>query len=138
MTFVDNNDFALIIQPTQLTQLVGISGQSQIDLAVEMAMAEIKSYLIQKYDVDAEYSATGVTRSLQLRMAVVDVALYILHSRISPNNVPDLRNNRYNSTISWLKGCATGKVTPALAEIDITTTGARIRFGSDPKQSNKY
>jgi phage gp36-like protein len=138
MQYVTLNDFYLIIQPEQLNQIVGNSGTQQLDLAVQIAMAEVKSYLIQKYDIDAEYNFTGTTRSLQLVISVIDVALFVLHSRIAPMNIPELRMKRYDQTINWLKGCARGQVTPDLAEIDITQTGARIRFGSDEKQQNKY
>jgi phage gp36-like protein len=138
MNYLTPNDFNLIIQDNQLVQLVGNNGNHNIDLAVEIALAEVKSYLIQKYDIDNEYLKTGTTRSLQIVISVVDVALFILHSRIAPTNVPELRQKRYDQTINWLKMCARGQVTPELAEIDITQTGARIRFGSDPKQPNKY
>lgn len=136
--YIEQADFALLIQQQQLIQLVGVSGQSQIDFAVEIAMAEVQSYLIQKYDMVEEFSLTGTARSLQTRMAVVDVALYILHSRIAPTNIPELRQKRYDQVIAWLKGCARGHVTPQLKEIDIDTTGSRIRSGFDPKQPNKY
>lgn len=138
MNYIDLNDVYLLIQPTQVTQLIGNSGSTNMDLAVDIALAEVKSYLIQKYDINAEYALTGNSRSLQIRMAVVDVALFILHSRIAPSNVPELRKLRYEQTISWLKGVARGSVTPELQEIDITTTGSRIRSGFDDKNPNKY
>jgi len=138
MTYLTLNDYYLVIQDAQLQQLIGSSGTNQLDLATQIAMATVKSYLIQKYDMDAEYAKTGDSRDLQTRLAVVDVALYLLHSRISPNNIPELRQKRYDQTISWLKDSAKGNVTPALTEIDITTTGARIRFGNDGTPNNKY
>lgn len=138
MNYLTLNDIYLLIQEPQINQLIGAGGNHNIDLAVDIALAEVKTYLIQKYDIDAEYALTGNSRSLQIRMAVVDVALYILHSRIAPSNIPELRTKRYEQTINWLKMCARGQVTPQLTEIDINTTGARIRFGNDGKNPNKY
>ena len=138
MNYTQIEDYHLLIQPQQITQLVGISGGTQIDLANEMALAEVKSYLVQKYDMPLEYSQTGTSRSLQVVMAVVDISLYILHSRIAPTNIPELRQKRYEQTIAWLKNCAKGMVTPALTPIDITTTGSKFRFGSYPQQPNNY
>lgn len=138
MNYINLNDMYVVIQEAQINQLIGSNGTQQLDLAVDIALAEVKSYLIQKYDINAEYALTGNSRSLQVRMAVVDVTLYQLHSRIAPSNIPELRQKRYDQTIAWLKGCANGRVTPELTELDITTTGSRIRFGGDVKQQNKY
>lgn len=137
MTYVDTADFYLIIQPTQLNQLIG-SNSNALDIAVEMAKEEVKTYLVQRYKIDEEYALTGSARNLQVRLSIVDISLYTLHTRIAPNNIPELRQTRYDNTIAWLKGCATGKITPSLEEVDISTTGARIRFGGDPKEPNKY
>jgi phage gp36-like protein len=138
MNYTTIEDFYLIIQDKQLTQLIGLSGNSMLDLSVEMALSEVKSYLVQKYDMVFEYAQTGTSRSLQVVMAVVDISLYILHSRIAPNNIPELRQKRYDQTISWLKNCAKGFVTPALTEIDLSTTGSKYRFGNFPPQPNNY
>lgn len=137
MTYITLDDFDLVIQQTQLNQLIG-SNTAALDIAVEMAKEEVKTYLVQKYKIDDEYLLTGSARNLQIRLSIVDITLFTLHSRIAPNNVPELRQKRYDNTIAWLKACAKGAVTPTLPEVDITTTGARIRFSADTKSSNKY
>jgi phage gp36-like protein len=136
--YITLSDFNLVIQPTLLNQVVGTQSAT-LDLAVDIAMSEAQSYLIQKYDIIGEYSLTGVTQSrcIELLVRICDIALYHIHSRIAPSNVPELRKVRYDNSIKWLKDCAVGNVTPNLARLD-PESGSRIRFVSNPRDISNY
>ncbi len=86
---------------------------------------------------NAVYWALGDNRDPQLVTAVVDIALYHLHSRIAPRNVPDLRAKRCDDARKWLNACATGALTPALPVLQ-PAQGMRIRYGGQVKNSNAY
>lgn len=86
---------------------------------------------------DLNYWAPGDTRSQQLVTYAVDIALYHVHSRIAPRNVPDLRVKRYDDAIDWLKKCGRGDVTPAIP-VKQPKQGGRIRFGGSIKNINSY
>jgi hypothetical protein len=86
---------------------------------------------------DTDYWVKGDNRDQQMLLYFVDIALYHVHSRISPRNIPQLRIDRYNAAISWLKMCANGDVTPALPVIQ-PKQGARIRYGGNIKNINSY
>lgn len=79
----------------------------------------------------------GDNRNQQLVLFMIDVTLYHLHSRIAPHNIPQLRMDRYDSVIAWLKMAAKGEVTADIPKIQ-PLTGTRIRFGGAIKQSNSY
>lgn len=80
----------------------------------------------------------GDNRNQQLVMFMIDITLYHLHSRIAPNNIPQLRIDRYDSAISWLKMAAKGNdITAAIPKIQ-PTTGNRIRHGGPIKNKNSY
>ena len=79
----------------------------------------------------------GDNRNQQLVLFMIDVTLYHLHSRIAPNNIPQLRMDRYDSVIAWLKMAAKGEVTADIPKIQ-PLTGRRIRFGGAIKQTNSY
>ena len=79
----------------------------------------------------------GDNRSQQLVLYIVDIALYHVHSRISPRNIPDLRVKRYDDAIKWLKMAAKGEITPNLPMIK-PEQGSRIRFGGGIKLINSY
>lgn len=87
--------------------------------------------------LDTDYWTLGDNRDQQMLLYFVDIALYHLHSRIAPRNIPQLRIDRYHSAIDWLKMCGRGEVTPNLPVIQ-PKSGSRIRFGSTIKNINSY
>lgn len=46
---------------------------------------------------------TGEKRNALIKRYVIDVALYELHSRINPRNIPEFRIQRRDDAINWLK-----------------------------------
>ena len=87
--------------------------------------------------LDTDYWTNGDNRDQQMLLYFIDIALYHLHSRIAPRNIPQLRIDRYHSAIDWLKMCGKGEVTPNLPLIQ-PKSGARIRFGGAIKNINSY
>ena len=79
----------------------------------------------------------GDNRSQQMVMAMIDITLYHLHSRIAPNNIPDLRVKRYDDIRKWLKSSNVGDITPNL-QLKQPTQGNRIAYGGSPKVNNIY
>ena len=83
----------------------------------------------------------GDARNPQIKMYLIDIILYHLHARINPRNTPKIREIRYGAgmipetgAIGWLKGVQKGKVS-----LNITPAqGGSIRWGSYPKDSNRY
>lgn len=106
--------------------------------------------------LDATQWVQGDARCQQVVTLAVDITLYHIHSRISPNNIPELRINRYIGqpedrlhvhgrgmqfpeycAIGTLQAFAEGRMTPTLA-VKQPRQGARIRYGGRIKQSNHY
>lgn len=83
------------------------------------------------------YFALGDTRSQMLVTYAVDIALFHVHSRIAPRNIPDLRVKRYDDAIRALKGYARGEMTAAFPEIK-PQQGHRIRYGGKIRNVNTY
>ena len=82
---------------------------------------------------------SGDNRNAQMVNTIIDVALYHIHSRIAPRNIPDLRAKRYDDAIMWLKNCAKGdSITADIPKVQ-PTQGMRIRYGSRlQKQNNNW
>jgi phage gp36-like protein len=136
MAYLQNTDYNLLIQDANLQQIISANEAIRTQANI-LAESEARSYLIQKYDFDAEVVKTGLDRDPQLLQCILDIALYHLHTRISPRNIPELRETRYDNAIMWLKMCATGQVTPKLTIIS-PAQGMRIRYGGNPKNTNQY
>lgn len=97
----------------------------------------------------------GDNRDKQLLGYMCDMSLYHLHARLSPNNIPLLRTERYMgketdrstlggrlyfpeySALGWLQGCSEGRLTPRLPVIQ-PNQGRRIRWGGMIKAQNNY
>ena len=100
--------------------------------------------LISTYDIPAGANIKnpalwtfGDNRSSELVMYCCDMALYHLHSRIAPRNIPDLRVKRFDEAIKWFKLASRGEVTAALPSIQ-PLQGGRIRYSTQTKQINNY
>lgn len=63
--YLSNSDYNFVIQPIQLTQLLQVQPNTNIGYnqklikAETTAIEEVKSYLIQRWDVNAEFTNTG-------------------------------------------------------------------------------
>jgi hypothetical protein len=81
----------------------------------------------------------GDNRSQQLVAFLIDIVLYKIHMRIAPNNIPQLRKDNYMYCLDWLKE-AGGQNNAITADIPLLQPkqGARIRWGSNPKNYNNY
>ena len=79
----------------------------------------------------------GDNRSSELVMYCCDMALYHIHSRIAPRNIPDLRVKRFDEAIKWFKMASRGEVTADLPSIQ-PLQGGRIRYSTQTKQINNY
>jgi len=86
---------------------------------------------------DATKWTAGDNRTPMIRMLLIDIMAYHLFSRISPNNISELRVKRYDDAIKWLKNAAKGDdLTLGTSKIE-PHQGARLRMGSVlPKQNN--
>ncbi len=84
-------------------------------------------------------SLFDITKAIipQIKQTTIDIALYHLHCRISPRNIPDLRVKRYENAKEWLKFCANGDLTPKLT-VKPEKAGMRIRYGGNTKNINQY
>ena len=106
---------------------------------------------------DGTFWTTGDNRDQKLLMTCIDIALYHVHARISPSNIPELRVHRYMgdpadrissegqrilypvySALGWLQSVTIGNdITPNLPILQ-PISGRRIRFGGNQKIINSY
>lgn len=80
----------------------------------------------------------GDNRNQQLVNYVIDIMLYHLHARISPRNIPELRLERYDNAINWLKQCAKGDDINAGLPRKTPQQGMRIRWGGKIQNNFDY
>lgn len=108
----------------------GIICQSLINSNIKEPLKDITSW-------QPIYWIKGDNRSQELVAMMIDISLYHLHTRIAPQNIPDLRVKRYDAAIEWLDKAARGLVIPKLT-LRQPTQGNIIRWGSKTKLNNTY
>lgn len=144
MSFLTPDDYGAQIR-TEILALI-TDGNSTLQAAAEhSAQTEMESYLRGRFDVAKVFGAVGNDRNAQIVMYLVDVALYHLHSRQNPRNVPTLRQDRYDHVIDWLKmvrkgalSCGLPLETLLLPDGTQDTGSILPRGGSLPKLNNTY
>lgn len=133
-TFLTEEDFRAVIREDRLEEIVEGDPKLLAD-AERKAAAEMESYLAPRFDVGAALSARGDERHPALVMFLADMALYHLHSRINPGRIAQLRNDRYDAAVAWLRDVAKGLLDPGLP---VLAGGTGAKFGSRPKRENYF
>ena len=80
----------------------------------------------------------GDNRNPELITHCINIALYLIHSRISSNNIPEHRVKNRDESIAWLKDAAEGKFITAAIPVVQPKDGARVRYGGNTKAINIY
>ena len=120
MPFLEETDYQVQVRTWVKNLLVDehtTGGDNAILQRAEMAaQEEMESYLSNQYDVAKIFDPAQAVeeRNALIVMYMVDIAVYHLHANITPNDVPEVRQTRYDNAITWLKKVADGKLSPNL------------------------
>jgi len=108
--------------------------------AIDAAISEARGYLAG-YDRNAIFLAEGNKRNALLLVFVKDIAVWHYINLCNAGTELELRLNRYERAVAWLKGVQKGDITPDLPRT--TEEGgdeiiAPVIFGSNPKREQHY
>lgn len=80
------------------------------------------------------------SRDALMKLYLIDVTMYHIHSRINPRNIQALAMSRRDEAVKWLKMVSKGEIQLDLPvnELDEETSGERISWGSEDKRLNSY
>lgn len=84
-----------------------------IEICEDRAIEEMRSYMDKFYDCDAIFGAEGSKRNQLVLMMALDIAIYHIFCQHNPYKMSEVRKDRYNRAIEWLKAVAAGKITIA-------------------------
>lgn len=135
MIFLQETDFNVVIEPDRLLEVTD-NDNTLLDSLELMAMGEMTGYLNVRYD-PAKCFATTPDRIPIIVQMMVDIVLYHAHSRIMPDNVPTLRENRYKNAIVWCEKVADGFINPDLPVKEEAPT-TPLRYGNSADKQNQY
>lgn len=139
MQFLIKTDFESLMKVYDLEQLTA-GDDTLLDLSELAAIHEMQSYLVDRYNVaDIFVPPTGTEKHPLIKMYLIDMVLYHLHSRIARRDMPQHRENRYNIALQWLRSVAEGELNPNLPlRIDDEKEVMNFRMGSNPRFKSDY
>lgn len=82
-----------------------------VEICEDRAVSEMRCYLSKFYDCDAIFSQSGDDRHPLILMMAIDIAVYHIFCIHNPYKMSQMRKDRYDRAVEWLKAVAKGDVT---------------------------
>ena len=137
--FVDIKDYDASVHREILDALVR-DDETLVEICEDRAIAEMRGYLSKRYDCNAIFSASGEERNQLILMMVIDIAVYHIFCIHNPQKLSQVRKDRYERAVEWMKAVANEEVSidgaPLLPEEDRARKSA-LMFKSNPKRINR-
>jgi phage gp36-like protein len=110
-----------------------------LQAAIDAACQEAKSYLAA-YNTTEIFAAVGSDRNALLLIFIKDIAVWHFINLCNAGTELQLRQDRYERAIDWLKAVQRGDVSPDLPKIieDGKEKNGIITFGSNPKKNQHF
>jgi len=137
MEFIKREELLTYIKDNVLNSITQFD-DTYLDKLEKIAISEINSYIGTKYDMNFEFSRTGDDRNYYLISIVIDIMIFHLYSRVAPDNIPEIKLQRYGKVVEWLELAAKGKVSPNFKVLDnkYDTGSSQLLWGSNKKINN--
>lgn len=144
--FIKIKDYDASIHRDILDSILRKDSAAQEDAAVieiceDRAVSEIRSYMSKTYDCNKIFSASDSERHPLILMMAIDISVYHLFCLHNPYKMSQIRKDRYDRAIDWLKAVATGNITidgaPRLTKEE-QKDNSPWQILSDTLRENKY
>jgi Protein of unknown function (DUF1320) len=136
MAFLNKADLFLTILEDELNEIVR-SDETLIASACSAAVAEMKIYLNDSYDVDTIFTRTGAARHQLLLNLGADMATYFIVARCQAGQDLTDREARYKRAVATLKAFQKSETYADLPR-RATTVQKQVSFKSNPKRGNYF
>lgn len=136
--FINPEDYDASIHSEILDALIR-KDHAIVEICEERAIAEMRSYLSGRYDCDTLFNAEGTDRHPLVLMMAIDITVYHLFCIHNPQKMSQIRKDRYERTVEWLKQvnkqaiCIDGA--PLLPELERKENSPWLMH-SNPKRTN--
>ena len=127
MLFLTNEDFISSIRGEDLDRLTD-SDQTVLDAAELTAITLVNTELSARFDIDADLGKVGINRSQQLIDWLVDATIYRLYYRISPRNISEAVQDRYDLALEQIRAVLKNEANPVGLTPKLDEDGEEINF----------
>lgn len=140
--FISKEDFDATVHRDILEALTR-QDDAVVEICTDRAISEMRCYLAARYDCDAVFSATGTERNQLVLMMLTDMAVYHLFSIHNPQKLSQLRKDRYDRAVEWMKAVRRGDLSvdglpPAQKSPEEATASSPYQMRSNPKRINHF
>lgn len=136
--FIQLSDYDATIFRDILDTLVR-EDETLVEICEDRAIEEMRCYLSRRYDCNAIFNASGNARNQLILMMAIDIAVYHIFCIHNPQKLSDVRRERYERAVEWLKAVAAEQISvsgaPLLPE-EQRNANAAFRITSNPKRHN--
>lgn len=111
--FIDIRDYDATIHREILDSLLKGDAQADpqlVEICEDRAIAEMKSYLGTFYDTDLIFAQRGCSRHPLILMMCIDIAVYHIFCIHNPYKLSEVRKERYERAVTWMKEVSKGLV----------------------------
>jgi len=138
--FIKIEDFYARIHGEILSALVR-NDEAIIEILEDQSISLMRSYLGNRYDCDAIFSATGEDRNSLILMMALDITVYNIFCVHNPQKISQVTKDRYDRAVEWLKEVNAGKVSidgAPLQQEEIRAANSPYLSVSNRKRTNHY
>lgn len=138
--FINPEDYDASIHREILDAVIR-SDRQIVEICEDRAIAQMRGYLAARYDCNRVFAAEGDGRNQLVLMMALDIAIYHIFSIHDPRKMSQIRIDRYERAIEWLKGVRSGDISvDGLPEVEEAAKDAASQFQvrSNPKRINRF
>lgn len=139
MAYLEKSDLSTHLYGENI-DVITRSDDTLVSAAINAAISEAKGYL-SAYDIDTIFATTGTGREELLLTFIKDIAVWHLIVLCNAGTEQQLRQDRYERAVSWLKEVQKGNISPNLPKaVDAkgVDTGDPIAYGSNEKKTQHF
>lgn len=135
--YLTTTDLEMGIQEEVLTVIT--RNRRKAEQAIADAIAEVRSYLCARYDMELELAKTGGDRSPMVVKVARDIALYNCFNISNPVNMPESRREAYRDAVAYLKSVQAERASiEGLVRLNAATGSSYVSYGGNPKKNFQY
>ncbi len=139
--FITREDYDASIHKEILSSLTR-DDDAVIEICEDRAVAEMRCYLSQRYDCDAIFSDVDEKRHPLVLMMAIDIAVYHIFCIHNPMKLSQMRKDRYDRAVEWLKAVSKGQISiegaPVVATSDTAPSAPMFNMRSNPRRNERF
>lgn len=135
--FIELSDYDASIHRDILDALTR-NDEAIVEICEDRAIAEMRGYLSGRFDCDTLFAATGNSRNQLVLMMLIDIAVYHLFSIHNPQKLSQLRKDRYDRAVEWMRAVKDGLPVDGIPLLPEQERRKRYEMHSNRKRINHY